>query len=792
MTAPVHLQPIKYAVVRYASETDNAGKKNVGTWPQVMSMLEQRAIRPQKSGKAFAPVAMQPGATRGKDNVLSISMAIADIDTEGSKDKTTGQLQTVTKRAPALSELRPSIERYVWAAHSSHWHEPQRLGGVIKYRVVFPLARPCTPEEWPVVWAGLNVLLDGHCDRQCKDPARLYYEPSCPQASVDDAFFESNEGELLDPDFLIGLARGSTSNQVAIFEGNNLATTNQKQPPPESLEDIERVKTMLGTIPANGDREQWRNVVWAIASTGWGCAESLARQWSQSAPDKFVEEEFSKVWSSFKPHDGIGYGTLVHHAKQAGWVAAQTLTDIEIAKRDTSGDILNGQVLARTFKDNLLFVHETGDVLLFDHAAGWVHAPTGEADRAGKTVVSLLRAYAAEQWKEAPDDAKNKRLMAHVERSSTAPKIDAMIKMAKSEPGMTVRLSELDADPMLLGVSNGVLDLRKRQLLAPAPGLRVTKRCPVPFDPEATAPNFEAFIQRITRGKPALAAFLQRLAGYTLTGEVNEQCFAFLYGLGRNGKTTFAELLFWLLGDYAVILPTATLTLAKRDPGAATPDLMLLKGRRLALASELEENVRFAEAAIKAMTGGDTLQARNPYGLFVSWTPTHKLMVVGNHRPVISGGDHGIWRRVKLIPFAETITDSECDPHLADKLRDEGAGVLNWALDGLRDWQRQRLNPPAEVKAAGAAYQTAMDTLGQWMDEHVDTAPGVTTPTADLYRAYVTWARQSGFNHPMSRPTFGRRLAERGIPLVKAGSGNKCAQGISLNNEGQRAAAHFP
>ncbi|UUZ76318.1 phage/plasmid primase, P4 family [Polaromonas sp. P1(28)-13] len=279
--------------------------------------------------------------------------------------------------------------------------------------------------------------------------------------------------------------------------------------------------------------------------------------------------------------------------------------------------------------------------------------------------------------------------------------------------------------------------------------------------------------------------------GTSLTGEVNEQCFAFLYGLGRNGKTTFAELLFWLLGDYAVVLPTATLTLAKRDPGAATPDLMLLKGRRLALASELEENGRFAEAAIKAMTGGDTMQARNPYGLFASWTPTHKLMVVGNHRPVISGSDHGIWRRVRLIPFEETITDSECDERLPDKLRAEGAGVLNWALAGLRDWQRQRLNPPAEVKAAGAAYQSEMDTLGQWMSDHVDTAPGATIPTADLYRAYSTWARQSGWKNPMTRQAFGRRLVERGLHLSKTSSGTKCAGGIALNDEGKRAAAYF-
>ena len=156
--------------------------------------------------------------------------------------------------------------------------------------------------------------------------------------------------------------------------------------------------------------------------------------------------------------------------------------------------------------------------------------------------------------------------------------------------------------------------------------------------------------------------------------------------------------------------------MGKRDPGAASPDLMLLKGRRLALASELEENARFAEAAIKSMTGGDTLTARNPYGTFASWRPTHKLMIVGNHKPVISGGDHGIWRRVRLIPFAEKIGDAECDGRLPEKLRTEGAGVLNWALAGLRQWQGEGLNPPASVKDAVAAIRPTWTSWGSgWM-----------------------------------------------------------------------------
>lgn len=776
----------KFAVMRYQNEQDRIGRQNMGTWDQVLSLLGKREYRPEKSGKAFAPVWMIEGAKRAKSNVREIHMAVADIDSEGVKDQATGRVISVTKRAPLLDDLRPKIQGFAWAAHSSHWHEPDN--GVIKYRVVFPLSRPCMQEEWPQVWEGLNALLGGHCDTACKDASRLYYLPSCPAESASDAFFESNEGTLLDPDMLLGLVAENALPQAAIFPESNLPSPARLSAPPETPEENERMRSMLAVLSADCGYQRWRDVVWAIAATGWECAKDLARAWSQSAPHRFDDAEFHRTFQSFRPDGGIGFGTLVHFAKQAGWIEGTTGRNSCDINSQSSGDILNGKMFAEFNRRNLLFVDETNDWLKFDAHSGWIKAPPGEADRAAKDVVAYLRNHAAALWKTTPDDGKTRRLMAHVERSSSAQKIHAMIEMAKSEPGMTVQFHELDADPMLLGVANGVLDLRNRQLLPPSPAMLVTKRCPVVFDRGATAPTFDAFIQRITRSTPTLAAFLQRWAGYVLTGLVNEQCFAFLYGLGRNGKTTFTELLRWLMGDYAATLPTNTLMNGKRDPGAASPDLMLLKGCRLALASELEEDARFAEAALKYMTGGDTMLARNPHGKFASWVPTHKLMISGNHKPVISGSDHGIWRRVRLIPFNETIADGECDPKLPEKLRAEGSGILNWALAGLRDRQQQGLNPPPEVKAAIANYQADMDTIGQWMDDHVDTKVGVMTPTAELYRAYSAWARDSGYKYPMTRAAFGRRLSERGIPLAKSSSGHKCANGVALNKEGQNAA----
>ncbi len=741
--------------------------------PEKLSeILSKRKFRPDKSGPAFSLHKLKDGGTRKNSDVIIRSGIEGDIDS-----------------GTTLDNLRAAIAPYRWIAYSTHSHNPEK--GKFKFRLVIPFSRDVSPVEWPHAWQGCNKLLGGVLDPSTKDICRLVYLPSCPADKEEYAFYEQHDGDLIDPDMLIALAQKAQPDADPLALNHALAAALKSPPPPETPEEIARVRSMLEVNPADCIREKWRNITWAIASTGWPCAEDLARQWSMTAPDKYTEEEFDKVWHSFNPAGGIGLGTLFHYAVEAGWRDSGMTAPADITLGDTSGDIKNGKAFSNLFRDKLLFVHETGDVLKFEESAGWIQSPPGEADRAGKEVVAKMRAYAAEQWKLNPDDPKTKRMMQHVDRSSAEQRISAMINMARSEPGMTLQLCELDADPMLLGVANGVLNLRICELMRPAPSLRVTKRCPVSFDPAATAPTLTEFIARITQGDPPLATFLQRLAGYLLTGDVNEQCFAFLYGLGRNGKTTYAEMLFWLLGDYAVVLPTATLMMGKRDPGACSPDLMLLKGRRLALASELEESARFAEAAIKSMTGGDTMTARNPYGTFASWTPTHKLMIVGNHRPVISGGDHGIWRRVRLIPFSEIINDSECDSKLPEKLRAEGSGVLNWALAGLRDWQQQELNPPASVKAAIAAYHSDMDILGEWLDDQTEADPSARTETAVLYRAYSCWAKDSGWTRPMTRNSFGRRLTDRGIATSKASNGNKCANGIRLNAEGQRAAACF-
>lgn len=554
----------------------------------------------------------------------------------------------------------------------------------------------------------------------------------------------------------------------------------RREPLPETPENIERTRSMLGVIPADCSRELWRDVVWALMSTGWICSVDLAREWSMTGGDKYDPTEFDKLVASFDAEGGIGYGTLVHHAKLNGWVKPDNIEEDRFT--GNGGDVANGRLFARAHRGKLLFIHETGEVLRFDANCGWVSAPPGEADRAAKQVLGKLREKAAEQYKSVPDDTKTKRLMAHVERTSKAQNLRAMIEMAKSEPGMTVSIIEFDNDTMLLGVVNGVLDLRHGRLLPVSPELLVSKRCAVEYTPDGGCPTFMRFLEQV-QPDTEMRKFMQRFAGYCLTGGVQEQKFAFLYGGGANGKSVFVELIAWLLGDYARKISTEMLMHHQRSPQGPSPDVVALKGQRFVYANETEEGRRLAEARIKDMTGGDTLTGRVPYGkAAITFSPTHKLAIVGNHRPEITDNSFGMWRRVALVPFEVTIPENERDARLLDKLKaTEGPGILNWALAGLRELQKGGLKVPKKIEAATAAYRDEQDVIGDWLGDHCDVGTGQSERKQDLYRAYRSWALANG-HHPLAQGRLTRRLNDRGYRLQPD---KRTVSGLSLNARGR-------
>ncbi len=732
--------------------------------PEKLSeILSRRKIRPDKSGPAFSLLKLKENGTRRNADVVFRSGIEGDIDSGAT-----------------LDGLRTVLEPYWWFAYSTHNHNPEN--GKFKFRLAIPFCSDVTPDEWPHVWAGCNELLGGVLDPATKDISRLVYLPSCPAEKESLAFHELHAGDLIDPDKLIALARKAQPVADSLALNHALAAAFKSLPPPDTPEEIARVQSMLAAIPANCDRATWRNIIWAVAATGWNCAESLAREWSMTAPDKYNAVTFSRDWNSFS-NAGIGFATLVHHAKLHGWVDG---VSVEERFTGNGGDVTNGRIFASVWRGKLLFVHETGDILSFA-TQGWISAPPGEADRAAKDVLAKLRDKAAEQYKLAADDPKTKRIMAHVERTSKATNLRAMVEMAKSETGMTCSLNEFDANPMHMGVANGVLDLRTGNLLPVSADLLVSKRCPVAHESTAECPLFLQFLE-VVQPEKEMRDFLQRLAGYFLTGSVQEQKFAFLYGGGANGKSVFVELLAWLLGDYARKIATEMLMHHQRSPQGPSPDIVALKGSRFVYANETEEGRRLAESRVKELSGGDSLTGRVPYGKAdITFQPTHKLIVVGNHRPEITDNSLGMWRRVLLVPFDVTIPENQRDPRLLEKLKTEGPGILNWALDGLCQWQRHGLRVPKKIDAATAAYRDEMDIIGEWIADHCDTGAGCTVPKAKAYMAYHTWALGNG-HHPLAQARLSRRLNDRGF---KPHSDKRTIGGLSLNKAGELAAVGF-
>ena len=280
------------------------------------------------------------------------------------------------------------------------------------------------------------------------------------------------------------------------------------------------------------------------------------------------------------------------------------------------------------------------------------------------------------------DDPRRTKLAAHALRSENVQRMQGALVIAQSEPGIAILPDAFDANPMLLGVANGVVDIQTTSLRAYRPEDLITKQSPVVFDASASCPTWLTFLGRIFGGNAPLIAYVQQVIGYCLTGLSTEQAFFLLWGSGSNGKSTLLRVLLALLGDYGLQMAVETLLIRKQD-GRATPDLARLQGARLAVVIESDEGSRLAEGVLKQMTGGDNIMARRLYSDPIEFKPSHKILLATNHKPRVKDNTHAMWRRMRLIPFEIQIADHEQDPALVDKLLAELSGILNWHWRGV-------------------------------------------------------------------------------------------------------------
>jgi putative DNA primase/helicase len=400
-----------------------------------------------------------------------------------------------------------------------------------------------------------------------------------------------------------------------------------------------------------------------------------------------------------------------------------------------------------------------------------------DAGRRYRLAAETARAI-AHSGPDAPTETERRAIYAHALRSESADALERMLRCASHDARIVMRAEALDRDPMLLAIAKGkAVDLRTGEPRRLLPEDLVTKRSPICFEGiEAPAPTWERFLAEVLPSE-RLRAFVRRFAGYSLTGDVSEHVVAFLYGLGANGKSTFLEVLLAILGDYGKTA-APDLLLAKRSERHLA-EIADLKGARLVTCSESGVDRSFDEPRLKYLTGGDRIKARFMFGDLFEFTPTHKFWIAANHKPRVRGGDDGIWRRIKLIPFTQTIPEDRRDPHIRQKLLAEAPGILAWAVRGCLEWQREGLGEPEEVRDATAEYRASEDRIALFLDERCIAGPDRRASVAAMYDTYRAWAISSG-EHPMSKPALGEALEARGFERGRGTAGTRMWRGIGV------------
>ncbi len=430
-------------------------------------------------------------------------------------------------------------------------------------------------------------------------------------------------------------------------------------------------------------------------------------------------------------------------------------------------DNRDSQIWQRTDTGNAnMMAHLFGDVLRYDHRRRrwlkwnqhhWQPDQDGEVTRIAQETAGIRYKRAANMT-----DMDERRNQANWAISSESRmRLNATMALAQDTRPIADSGENWDQDTCLLGVTNGVLDLKTGALRRGSPEDRITMTAGVDFDPTAECPRFLQFMAEVF-DDPGLVDWLWRALGYSITGDTSEQCVFMGYGKGQNGKGKLRDAIHAAIGDYAYTAPFSTFELYQR---ASIPnDLAALEFRRFVDSSETNDNTRLNEARIKALSGSDPMTARYLHQEYFTFAPHLKMWLFVNHKPRVVDDSFGFWRRVRLIPFMKQFIGEDEDKHLGEKLRAEAQGILAWLVRGCLEWQKRGLDPiPECVKIATEEYQKESDELSGFLTEMCVEHPDATVKASRLYEAYRQWAETQGMEGKeiMTLTKLGRRMSGR-------------------------------
>lgn len=735
------------------------------SWSELLTRLSKHEHRDQKSGLMLGGYALK--GSRSNANILYRSLIQLDIDTTWSISED-GEI-AVLKQAPVIDQLPTLLSEFEWIATSTHSHDPKN--GFIKYRITLLPDRDIQNNEYKTILEYIDTLLGGILDKNAWQLSQAFYLPSCPEKNFADAFVTYNAGKLFPIDSVIEQAANTERKSNGVLQRLHLSPA---QPIAETAENIDRLKATLARISPDICRQDWLPVIWSIAAHGWQSGYTIAKSWSSSGRT-FDPIKFDSDWTDYDPNrsDSISSSRVYTFAKTHGGLDVSS---------QAPGDIYNSRQFCADHQGKLLYVHPAKKWMLWD-GSRWFWCDAKQEVTAAKQTADKILDIACNDLKADPNNPKLIKNLNHATKTQDERRLNAMVNLSTSEPSISIgSMDQLDNDPMLLCTRNGVVNLKGGNLLAHDPSMLITRQCNVEFDLNAKCPMWDKFISEIFMGNDDLIRYVQRAIGYSITGLVDEEVLFFMFGFGANGKSVFINTIFNVLADYAVTTPSSMLSMKSSDAkGRATPELTKIVGSRFAVANETQSGERLDEQMVKILVSRERISARHLYSDYFDFKPTHALWVRGNHKPIITGDDHGIWRRIHLIPFERTFTPEEADPSLEHKLIRERNGILRWMIEGCLEWQKHGLMPPKIIADAGNEYRKESDVLGLWIDELCDKNPDKKSDQKSIYDSYRDWCRDGNFR-PMVKAQFTRKLAERGISDGWIGSKVRAYVGITLKS----------
>lgn len=546
----------------------------------------------------------------------------------------------------------------------------------------------------------------------------------------------------------------------------------------ENLWGMTIIESALDHVSPDSHYPFWRNISWAVMATGWTCAPQIVHGWSRGAPSRYDRVATDTLIRSFDPTKGITVATLFHHAKQNGWIMPQQFPLAVVASAPlppaipaaasyhpvdwaVHGDVRNARHFAGMFTGRMLYVYGHDLWLHWSHDR-WILCDQGQEIEAAKQAAQAMLADAAASL--AVDQDRGKGRVREAVTAHNITRLKATLELAQSEPGMSTGPADLDANPMLLGVGNGVVDLNTGSLTANLPDMLITRHCEADFDVLAICPRWIQFLGEVFKSDQATIDAVQRLLGYTLTGLNTEEVIVFCIGFGANGKSIFGNIVNRIIGGYSKVAPHSLLAARRRDDHGPRGDIAMLENARLVSVNELPAGMQLDEQAVKALAGREPISARELYEGFRTFDPRFTVWVRTNHRPIIKGDDDGIWRRIIVLPFRQKFDGARCDKHLEAKLWAERDGILRWMIEGARQYLAAgNLTLSPTILAEQRQYRSDSDLLGEFLAECTVADAAGRVLDQELFARWRHWCDTNG-HKAGSKKTFTVRLDERGFP----------------------------